>query len=144
MRTFQPTIEVPLNEEGSLLCFHGSPRSNQDIILATTRASELDEMLNGHTALLMAGGHTHIQMMRQHNGLIIVNPGSVGLPFERLPFADVPRILPWAEYAIISWVNSRIGIDLRRVSINLAAVKQSANDSDMPDKAGWLENWIEP
>ena len=38
-------------------------------------------MLDGRAATVLAGGHTHLQMLRQHRGMFIVNPGSVGMPF---------------------------------------------------------------
>jgi hypothetical protein len=36
IRTFHTTLEVSLGERGTLLCFHGSPRSYDEIIVATT------------------------------------------------------------------------------------------------------------
>ncbi len=83
IRTFRPIVEIPLDTGASLLCFHGSPRSNTEIILSTTPPDELDGMLTGYNAALMAGGHTHTQMFRRHAQTALVNPGSVGLPFVR-------------------------------------------------------------
>ena len=131
--SFHPLIEIPLDTEASLLCFHGSPKSNTDMILATSPVAELDKMLAGHTATVMAGGHTHVQMVRQHNGVMIVNAGSVGEPLEQMPIEDTTRILPWAEYTIVSWVNGTLGIESRRVPIDVDAVRQAVLTSDMPD-----------
>jgi predicted phosphodiesterase len=133
LRSFHPLIEIPFDAEVSLLCFHGSPKSNSDMILATTPAAELDEMLAGHVATVMAGGHTHVQMVRQHNGVMIVNAGSVGEPLEQMPVEDATCILPWAEYTIVSWVDGLLGIESRRVPIDLEAVKGAVSTSDMPD-----------
>ena len=36
LRTFQPTLTLPLGDDATLLCFHGSPHSNTDSIVATT------------------------------------------------------------------------------------------------------------
>jgi predicted phosphodiesterase len=135
LQSFQPLLEIPVGAGSTLLCFHGSPRSSQDLILATTPAAELDEMLDGHTATIMAGGHTHLQMLRQHKGLMIVNAGSVGAPLEQLPFEGRPCILPWAEYAIVSLVNGVLSAELRRIPIDLDAVKQATLASDMPIEA---------
>ncbi|MBI5031198.1 MAG: metallophosphoesterase family protein [Chloroflexi bacterium] len=35
MRSFQPRVELPLDNGNKLLCFHGSPQSNTEVILAT-------------------------------------------------------------------------------------------------------------
>jgi len=139
LRSFHSSIEIRFDAETCLLGFHGSPRSNTDIILATTPAAGLDEMLSGYRATIMAGGHTHVQMVRQHNGVMIVNVGSVGEPLEQMPVEATTRILPWAEYVIVSWANRTLGIEARRVPIDVKAVGQAVLASDMPDavKAVW-------
>lgn len=144
LHSFQPLVEILLDAEATLLCFHGSPKSNVDKILATTPVPELDEMLTGHTATVMVGGHTHVQMLRQHRGVAIVNPGSVGFPLEQVPFEGLPRYLPWAEYAILDWVDGVLGVELRRVPMDLDKVRQTALTSGMPRAAAWLELWIMP
>ncbi len=144
LRSFQPWIEIFLGAEDALLCFHGSPQSFMDKILAVTPVVELDEMLAGHTATVMAGGHTHVQMLRQHRGVAIVNPGSVGFPLEQVPFEGLPRYLPWAEYAIIDWRDGILGIELRRVPISLDEVRRATLASGMPRAADWLDLWLTP
>jgi predicted phosphodiesterase len=141
LRTFQPLLEIPLDSTAALLCFHGSPRSNSDLIFATTPPAELDEMLAGHTATVMAGGHTHLQMVRRYEEITIVNAGSVGWPLERLPFEGGPRFMPWSEYAIVNWLDGNLGIELQRVFIDLEVVKQAALDSSMPHAAFWADRW---
>ncbi|MBE2200617.1 MAG: imidazole glycerol phosphate synthase subunit HisH [Anaerolinea sp.] len=59
IRTFQPTVKLDLGHGRSLLCFHGSPRHNKEIIKATTPDDELAEKLGDAQADIMAGGHTH-------------------------------------------------------------------------------------
>jgi predicted phosphodiesterase len=144
LRTFQPLIELPLGDDATLLCFHGSPKSNVDVILATTSMTKVNKMLAGYRAVVMAGGHTHVQMMRQHKGIMIVNPGSVGMPFEEALFTGSPRILPWAEYAIVGCLGAVLSVELRRVPINLDAVKEAAFTSGMPEAAEWANNWLTP
>jgi len=142
IRTFQPTVEVPLNGKMKLLCFHGSPRSNTEIIRATTPDEELGGILSGFYASIMAGGHTHTQMIRRFGETIVMNPGSIGLPYER-SWAKKEEIRnpPWAEYAIISYEKEKLGIELRRVSVDIQAIKQAALQSTMPDAAQWAAGW---
>jgi hypothetical protein len=144
LRSFQQWIEIPLGAEASLLCFHGSPKSNTDKVMAITPVPELDEMLAGHAATVMAGGHTHVQMLRRHRDVAIVNPGSVGFPLEEMPFEGLPRYLPWAEYAILDWVDGVLGIELRRVPMDLDEVRQAALTSSMPRASAWLDLWNTP
>jgi putative phosphoesterase len=67
-----------------LFCFHGSPRFDTDSLLPTTPAVELDRLLaDAPAARVFAAGHTHLQMLRAHRAAVLVNPGSVGLPWVR-------------------------------------------------------------
>jgi predicted phosphodiesterase len=66
IRTFQPTISLPLDDGVELLCFHGSPRSHSEVITADTAEEQLAQMLSGYHATVMAGGHTHVQMLRRY------------------------------------------------------------------------------
>jgi predicted phosphodiesterase len=143
MRTFQPMLKVKLEDNNTLICFHGSPRRHTDNIFATTPNEEVNEMLAGRRATVMAGGHTHVQMLRQHMGVLIVNAGSVGLPFEQMPFTERgPRVMPWAEYSIITSENSTISVELRRIPVDMKAIKQAGIDARMPETSDWLRNWI--
>jgi putative phosphoesterase len=123
VRTFAARLEVPLANRRRLLLFHGSPGSNVEDVLATTGDDELDRLLDGAQADVMAGGHTHIQMLRQHRGGWVVNPGSVGMPFRRYVAGARPEILPHAEYAIVDDGGAAIGVELRRVPLDKAALR---------------------
>lgn len=143
--SFPPTLTVALAPNVSLLCYHGSPRSFKDRIMATTGADELDRMLDGAVAQLFAGGHTHMQMVRRHREALLLNPGSVGLAYDRVPSPDLPasavRNPPWGEYAILTSVGSRLSLDLRRVPFDVRALLQSARDNGMPHAAWWCAEW---
>jgi predicted phosphodiesterase len=140
IRTFQPTVEVPLSRGRSLLCYHGSPRSNREEIRASTPDADLVERLGLRRALVMAGGHTHEQFFRRLDQTIVINPGSVGLPYETLP-AGGARNPPWAAYAVLTVEDGRLDVDLRRVPVDQAAIRQALLDSGMPHAAGWAADW---
>ncbi len=58
LRTFHPTHEVKLDGALNLLCFHGSPRSNTELILSTTPDGTLDGAFSG-TICKHPGGRTY-------------------------------------------------------------------------------------
>jgi predicted phosphodiesterase len=118
LHSFVPGAELELDACHALLLFHGSPGSNTQDVLATTPEAELDMLLGERRAAVMAGGHTHIQMLRQHCGTWLVNPGSVGMPFERYVAGARPVIMPYAEYAVVTADAGRIAVDLRRVELD--------------------------
>ena len=132
VRGFERSFEIGLGGDATLFLFHGSPRSHMDDLLATTAGDELDRLLAGHKATVMAGGHTHIQMLRQHRGTLLVNPGSVGLPFREYAAGGPPTVLAHAEYAIVEGHESGVGVALRRVALDKGALRKAAADSDVP------------
>jgi predicted phosphodiesterase len=140
--SFHRLLEVPLGNGATLLCFHGSPRSNSEFIPATTEEAKLDEILSGHSATVMACGHVHAQMLRQHKGMIIVTVGSVGQPF-RLPWIlnSTPVILPWAEYVVVEWKSGALHVELRRVAVDVDAIRKRTLSSSMPGADYWVTLW---
>ena len=149
MRTFQATVEIPLDANTSLLCYHGSPQSNEDAIVSTTPDEEMERMLSGYRAMVLAGGHTHTQMIRYHEDSTIINPGSVGAPItahERIrrvsqrPLSDLHdrEYPPWAEYGVIAWEDRSLRIELRRVPIDIDVLVKKTHESGMPHADWWL------
>jgi putative phosphoesterase len=128
VRSFLTQLEIPLDAERSLLLFHGSPESHMHDLLSTTPDAELELAIGGRRAAVMAGGHTHIQMLRQHRGTLLINPGSVGMPFRQFVAGSRPEIMPYAEYALIDATEGPIGVDLRRVPLNKSALRAATRE----------------
>ena len=135
-----PTAEVELPDGTILLASHGSPRSFEDWILATTPDEELEEMFAGRTALVFAGGHTHFQLFRRFGESVILNPGSVGLPFRR-PSRGIMEISPWAEYGVVEHDGDRLSIELRRTAFDLDGFLRTMRESGMPHAEWWAALW---
>lgn len=139
---FAPTLAI--DDDVSLLCYHGSPRTFKDRIYATTSDDELSEMFAGYSAQLFAGGHTHIQMLRRYQDVFVLNPGSVGLAYDRVPSPGATvRNPPWGEYAILSVTGGSLGVELRRVPFAVAALKRAALANGMPHAEWWAAEWDE-
>jgi predicted phosphodiesterase len=136
LRSFPPTMEVSVAPGVSMLCFHGTPRSNREIIRATTPDDDLGERL-GPTRTLMAGGHTHEAMVRRFRDALVINPGSVGLPFEVWPEERNPA---WAEYALVDSTGG-VSIELRRIPVDANRVRRAALESGMPHADIWAADW---
>jgi putative phosphoesterase len=140
IESFVPEIEVSLGEAGTLLCVHGSPRGYDDVIRATTPDDELDLMLGGTEARVIAGGHTHVRMLRTHRGREIVNPGSAGLAYEFFPDGSV-RVPPWAEFAILTTVGGTIDVAFRRIPYDRDATVRVMSGRGMPYADWWSLDW---
>jgi putative phosphoesterase len=139
IESFLPTIELSLGSSRAL-CFHGSPRSYDDSIFATTPDEELRTMLDEVEAPALLGGHTHIQMIRRYEHSVIVNPGSVGLPF-RDWWPRPVRISPWAEYGIVAGDDGHLSIELRRTPFDVDAFLELSLESGMPHAEWWANCW---
>lgn len=138
--SFPPTIELALSDGQTLLCFHGSPRSYDDVIVPTTPDDELREMLGGMRATIMAGGHTHLQMVRRYGDAHIVNIGSVGLAGVGAAVQKNHHVR-WAEYAVVDSAGDRLEIALRRTPLNADQMVAVARASGMPEVEWWAGLW---
>jgi putative phosphoesterase len=93
----------------TLIC-HASPRSDMETFLPEPQPAEVEQaMLAGAEQEVIVFGHSHLQFERELGGHLLVNPGSVGLPF------DGDRR---AAYAL--WRGGR-DFELRRVQYDVGA-----------------------
>ncbi|HEX6288065.1 MAG TPA: metallophosphoesterase family protein [Herpetosiphonaceae bacterium] len=119
---FQPTVEVPLPHQRTLLCYHGSPHSYDDVILPTIADAELKRLLEPHEHIIYTGGHTHVQFLRHMHRTFHINPGSIGLAYRHDQPEDRFKTDPWAEYAILTVDDARIAVEFRRVPFDVQAL----------------------
>jgi predicted phosphodiesterase len=141
LASFQPTISVPLDGGKRLLCYHGSPRSFNDRMAPDTSEEQVAAWLAGTDADLYAGGHTHVQMLRRYQKVILINPGSVGLPLNPVwPGTDI-RNPAWGEYALVECDGERLSVALQRIPFDTAALVAAAHASGMPHAEVWSADW---
>jgi putative phosphoesterase len=141
LASLAPQLEVAV-DGASVHCVHGSPRSTTEDIFATTPDSDVGEMLDGVRAPVLAAGHTHVQLHRRHGETLIVNPGSVGLPFHSWPPEGEILMSPWAEYAILSSEEGRVSVELRRTPYDVDALLGLALETGMPHAGWWTSCWV--
>jgi putative phosphoesterase len=72
---------------GAVRFCHGSPRTDMEILTAQTPDGRLREAVANVAEDVVVCGHTHMQFDRSANGTRVMNPGSVGLPYEGTPGA---------------------------------------------------------
>jgi len=95
-------------EDGETVICHASPLDDSRSFLPEPADDEA-ELLAGVTAQRLVFGHTHLPFRRVADGIELVNPGSVGLPFD----GD-----PRAAYAVI---HDDGRVEHRRVEYDVAA-----------------------
>jgi putative phosphoesterase len=143
LRACPMTLDLPLAAGLTLRACHASPRSYHDVIAAGTPPGDLLALVNEPRPAILAGGHTHRQLLRRDGDLLFLNPGSVGLPGvgPTHPLIERNRQVAWAEYAVIDARNGRLSIDLRRIPLDLPRMFAAARATTMPDLDWWLGLW---
>lgn len=132
VHSFAGTMTVPLDGGRVLQLYHGVPASHMTDLLATHTDEEIDGFLRDLEGDVFAGGHTHIQMLRQHRGKLVINPGSVGMPFEEYVGGQVPTLMRHAEYAIVEGDKHGVGVSLRRVEVDLDVARAHVEATKWP------------
>lgn len=140
VRTYQATVELDLNGV-RLLAFHGSPASNREEVLAQTPETKLDELRTAFGQQpIWVGGHTHRQLFRTLPGWTLLNPGSVGLAFEKRGerYVNVAR----AEYLLLDVERERVSVTLRRVPFDVQALRAGILAAGLPHATWLAEQWV--
>ena len=137
IRSFTPTVRREL-EGVSLLLFHGSPRSYDDVLLPELGGESLEPFL-GNDAGLLAGGHTHLQWTRRIGEALYVNPGSVGLSYDR--HADPPVLRTLAEWALVTVNDATVAVEFRQVPYAIEDAQVAARRSGRPHADEWAAQW---
>ena len=124
-------VELDVDGFGPVVFCHGTPRDDEEVVLVDTRLTKWAEVF----ADLRAGvrtvvcGHTHMPFVRLVDRRLVVNPGSIGMPYGR---------------AGGNWALLRGGqVELRHTTVDVdAAVAAVVAGSDYPDRAAWAEEYL--
>lgn len=144
-------LPVSMDLNSDVWLYHGTPRSDLQYWLETVvpgfaqgngpgvRAAtpaEVAERMGGATHPVMLCGHTHVPRLVQCGDVLIVNPGSVGLPGyeDAHPYPHViENGAPHARYALLEKTRRGWQVDLRAVSYDHLAQAEVATRRQRPD-----------
>lgn len=146
--------DLPLTREwshGILLC-HGTPADDMAYLADTVehgrlrRATpgELTARVNDMQATVILCGHSHTpRVVHAANGMVIVNPGSVGLQAYRDDGAQ-PHVVecgsPHARYAIVTIDGNACSVDHVALPYDHHAAAKQARKNGRPEWATALES----
>jgi predicted phosphodiesterase len=144
MRRAHRRLEIDCGDGERLVFFHGSPRSYNEPILSATPTEELRHMFRTcDDAPVVFVGHTHVQMIRRLPFTLLVNPGSVGLPFVEWPVSDA-HVLPWAEFGIVEFhADGELDVELRRTPYDARALVEHVLESGVPHAKWWTDCFVD-
>lgn len=131
--------------ENLFFLFHGTPSSDKTYLLETVdhgtvrlaKPEEITQRLNSTISQIMLCGHTHIPRVVELTGnILIVNPGSVGLPAyndETPVYHRMETGSHHARYAILEYKNNKWHADLISISYDYKQVAQQARKNGRTD-----------
>jgi predicted phosphodiesterase len=121
---------LPVAGLGPVLFCHATPRDDEEVVLVDSRLDRWAEVLEGteEGVRTIVCGHTHMPYVRLAHGRLVVNPGSVGMPYGR----------SGAHWALLG-----PGAQLRRTVYDVdAACAEVATNSTYPDAARWADYYL--
>ncbi|NEA41935.1 metallophosphoesterase family protein [Streptomyces sp. SID11385] len=116
---------------GPVVFCHGTPRDDEEVVLVDTCPEKWAEVFAGlpQEVRTVVCGHTHMPFVRLVGGRLVVNPGSVGMPYGR----------PGGSWALL-----RDGqVSLRHTPVDVpAAIGAVVAGSAYPDARAWAETYV--
>jgi putative phosphoesterase len=124
-------VTIEIDGFGPVVFCHGTPRDDEEVVLVDTRLERWAEVfaeLPPEVATVVCG-HTHMPFVRLVDRRLVINPGSIGMPYGR---------------AGGHWALLRDGaVTLRRTEIDVErAVTQVVAESSYPDRHEWAEYYL--
>lgn len=131
LATFEPTVIVEVEGLGVTCFCHGSPRSDEECVTERTPAERVREFMAGVDARAVVTGHVHVSYDRSLDGLRLVSPGSVGVPYE-----DPPGAARWALLGP--------DVEIRQTRYDVGAAVALMRDTDDPRAEPITEFMLRP
>ncbi|MET8834485.1 metallophosphoesterase family protein [Micromonospora sp. NPDC004540] len=125
-----PTVTLPVAGLGQVLFCHATPRDDEEVVLVDSRLERWAEVFAGLPAEVgtVVCGHTHMPFTRLVDRRLVVNPGSVGMPYGGAG--------AW-------WALLGPGVQLRRTGYDVdVACARVAAESGFPDAAAWADEYL--
>lgn len=124
------SLTLSVNGLGEVLFCHATPRDDEEIVLVDSRLDRWEEVFDGLGAGIrtVVCGHTHMPFVRLAHGRLVINPGSVGMPYGRTG----------AHWALLG-----PGVDLRTTHFDLrAAATRLGRESAFPGITDWADYFL--
>ncbi|MET7483414.1 metallophosphoesterase family protein [Streptomyces sp. NPDC005538] len=130
LATLPKTLTLSIRGLGKVLFCHATPRDDEEVVLVDSRPARWTEVLTGldDSIRTVVCGHTHMPYIRLAQGRLIVNPGSIGMPYGR----------PGAHWCLLG-----PGTDLRVTPYDIpTATARLTRESGYPEIAEWADYFL--
>jgi predicted phosphodiesterase len=126
------SVTLELSGLGPALFCHGTPRDDEEVVLVDSRPQRWAEVFAGvdEQVRTVVCGHTHMPFVRLADRRLVVNPGSVGMPYGGAG----------AHWALLGGPS---GVSLRVTGFDLdAACERIAAESAYPGAAAFADDYV--
>jgi putative phosphoesterase len=121
LRSLLPNVRLEVHGKRVLLV-HGSPRRINEYVYEDRAPASLARIAAMANADILVFGHTHLPYVKEVEGVLFVNDGSVGKPKD----GD-----PRAAYAILE-IGEEVRVTIQRVVYDVAAAAAAVRASGLP------------
>lgn len=124
-------LRLDVDGFGPVVFCHGTPRDDEEVVLVDSRLERWAEAfadLDDEVQTVVCG-HTHMPFARLVDRRLVLNPGSIGMPYGR---------------AGGSWALLRNGqVELRHTAVDVdAAIAAVISGSGYPERRAWAEEYV--
>lgn len=124
------SLRLSVRGLGEVLFCHATPRDDEEVVLVDSPLDRWQEVfgeLDPQVGTVVCG-HTHMPFVRLAHGRLVVNPGSVGMPYGR---------------AGAHWALLGPGVELRTTGYDTrAAVARIVRECSYPGIAEWADYFL--
>lgn len=116
---------------GDTLFCHATPRDDEEMVLVDSPISRWAQVFSGlpDEVRTVVCGHTHMPFARQVDRRLVVNAGSVGMPYGA----------PGPSWALLT----ADGVQLRRSTVDSTkAAERIVAESSYPDREAWADEYL--
>jgi predicted phosphodiesterase len=131
LATLPYPVTLSVEGFGPVMFCHAVPDDDEQVILVDTRLPRWAEVLAGlpDDVTTLVCGHTHMPFVRLAHRRLIVNPGSVGMPYGRAG----------AHWALLA----DGAVTLGRTMFDVAAVRAEIVAAGSPLAPAWVEQYLD-
>jgi predicted phosphodiesterase len=124
------TATVLIDGLGPVLFCHATPRDDEEMVLVDSPISRWADVFAGvpEAVRTVVCGHTHMQFVRQVDRRLVVNAGSIGMPYGA----------PGPQWALLDR-----GVELRRTELDLDGLADRVvAGSSYGQVAAWADEYV--
>lgn len=124
-------LTVDIDGFGPVLFCHGTPRDDEEVVLVDSRMQRWQDVFSELPQVVrtVVCGHTHMPFVRLVDRRMVVNSGSVGMPYG----------CPGGSWALLD----HGGVTLRHTPVDIDhAIARVIAESTFPDREEWAEFFL--